>query len=213
MSSPPPKLQLPRGGSLHPTQATPSQLPLSPASCLPGPWSGSHRHIQNSPRGSLHTSDARCLCRALSSFLHRSVCAPIPGGITSHSHARPAWLCLYPPGLSTTCIGVTGGQGSLSSITGRQLMPIPDGMTPSQLWEIKVFSPFLPQLFIMQMSKHTEKLKDPCGEHPHTLYLDSVTVDDVLPFFCTHMHKFPLFSSSHIHTVYTHPPCVFYYII
>ena len=92
-------------------------------------------------------------------------------------------------------------------------MPIPDGMTPSQLWESKVFSPFLPQLFIMQMSKHTEKLKDPCGEHPHTLYLDSVTVDDVLPFFCTHMHKFPLFSSSHIHTVYTHPPCVFYYII
>lgn len=74
-------------------------LPIShwsPASCLPGPWSGSHRHIQNSPRGSLHTSDAHCLCRALSSFLHGSVCAPVPGGITSHSHARPAWLLSLP---------------------------------------------------------------------------------------------------------------------
>lgn len=68
----------------------------SPASCLPGPWSVSHHHIQNSPRGSLHTSDAHCLCRALSSFLHGSVCAPVPGGITSHSHARPTWLLSLP---------------------------------------------------------------------------------------------------------------------
>ena len=81
-------------------------------------------------------------------------------------------------------------------------MPIPDGMTPSQLWESKVFSPFLPQLFIMQMYKHTEKLKDPCSEHPHTLYLDSVTVD-VLPFFCTHMHKFPLSLFTYTHSIYT----------
>lgn len=67
-----------------------------PASCLPGPQSGSHRYTQNNPRGSLHTSDAHCLCWALSFLLHGSLCVPIPGGITSHSHARPAWLLSLP---------------------------------------------------------------------------------------------------------------------
>lgn len=79
----------------------PSRPPLpnshwGPASCLPGPQSGSHRYTQNNPRGSLHTSDARCLCWALSFLLHRSLCVPVPGGITSHSHARPAWLLSLP---------------------------------------------------------------------------------------------------------------------
>lgn len=91
-------------------------------------------------------------------------------------------------------------------------MPIPDGMTPSPLWKSKVFSPFPPQLFIKQTSKHAEKLKGHCSEHPHALHLGAVTVD-VCHFFCTHMHKFPLFPSLHIHTVHTHPPYVFYYTI
>ena len=64
----------------------------------------------------------------------------------------------------------------------------------------------------MQMSKHAEKLKGRCSEHAHALYLGAVT-GDVLPFFCAHTHKFPLFPSLHTHTAYTHPPYVFYYII
>lgn len=109
--------------------------------------------------------------------------------------------CLYPPGLSTTCVRVTGGQESLGSITGRQLMPIPDGMTTSPLWKSKVFSPFLPQLFIMQMSKRAKKLKGRCSEHTHALYLGAIT-GDVLPFFCAHTHKFPLSFFIYTHSIY-----------
>lgn len=81
----PPGFSCPEAALCIPRPPLPNSC-WSPASCLPGPQSGSHRHTQNNPRGSLHTSDACCLCQAL------SLCVPVPGGITSHSHARPAWL-------------------------------------------------------------------------------------------------------------------------
>lgn len=89
-------------------------------------------------------------------------------------------------------------------------MSTPNRKTPSPLWKSKVFLLFS-QLFTMKMSKHTEKLKGHCNEHPYTLYLDSVTVNVFATFLYTLVQILSPSLSRHIYTVYTHIPLSFFF--